>query len=158
MGEAWKPIIIYRRDRPEVWPYEISSSKTIRRSIGGPSTHAGRILRPFRSRGWRLHVSLSYGGLKLTLPLDELYRDAFHRVQPEDAEPLRPMDLQRARGEAHGNHRLTEDDVREIRARYRRARKKYGLLSQMAREYGVSPQEVHNIVRRRTWKHLEEEA
>ncbi len=155
--EVWKPIIIRGREKPEVWPYEISSLKRIRRCMAGPSTRAGRILKRFYSRGWRLHVTLSYRGLTLTLPVDDLHRSAFHRPPPEDPEPLRETKPGRAKGENHGTHKLTEDDVRKIRARYRRARKKYGLLSQMAREYRVSPQEVHNIVRRRTWTHLEED-
>ncbi len=158
MGEeVWKPIIIRQRGRHEVWPYEISSLKRIRRCTPGPSTRAGRILRPFHSRGWRLHVTLSYCGLTMTIPVDVLFSAAFHRPPPEDPEPLRQMKPGRAKGENHGNHKLTEDDVRKIRARYRRARRKYGLLSQMAREYRVSPQAVHNIVRRRTWTHLEED-
>ncbi len=97
--EVWKPIIIPRREKPEVWPYEISSLKRIRRSMAGPSTRAGRILKRFYSRGWRLHVTLSYRGLTLTLPVDDLHRSAFHRPPPEDPEPLRGMKPGRAKGE-----------------------------------------------------------
>lgn len=52
-------------------------------------------------------------------------------------------------GESHNMARLTEDDVRAIRAIYP-ARS----LTDLAREFGVTVQNVSMIVRRKTWKHV----
>lgn len=52
------------------------------------------------------------------------------------------------RGERHPDARLTEDDVRSIR---QRASEGYAVL---AREYGVTRQNIRAIVTRRTWKHV----
>jgi hypothetical protein len=47
---------------------------------------------------------------------------------------------------------LSEGDVREIRRRYDEAKKKWGLQSQLAREFGVTPQCIHLIVHRAHWR------
>jgi hypothetical protein len=55
------------------------------------------------------------------------------------------------RGEAHCLAKLTDPQVRDIRARYSKGR-----VSQqsLATEYGVSQVVVSAIVRRKTWKHI----
>lgn len=55
-----------------------------------------------------------------------------------------------ARGEGHGMTSLTEDQVREIRARYGTG-PSYAAL---AAEYGVDKGTISNVVRRKTWKHV----
>lgn len=55
-------------------------------------------------------------------------------------------------GEANSNARLTEDQVREIRNRYRRVGGE--TFVSLGRDFGVSYQSIRNIVYRRTWKHV----
>lgn len=55
-----------------------------------------------------------------------------------------------ARGEQQRNAKLTEETVREIRAR----RAQGDTLSAIARATGVSLQNVHCITTRKTWKHV----
>lgn len=54
-----------------------------------------------------------------------------------------------SRGEKHGQSKLTEDQIRAIRARHTENQR--GL----AKEYGVSQRAIFDIIHRRTWKHLE---
>lgn len=56
-----------------------------------------------------------------------------------------------ARGEKSGKHKLTNRQIAEIRRRYDQ-----GNISQrqLAREYGVSHNNIGFIVRRKTWEHL----
>lgn len=55
-----------------------------------------------------------------------------------------------SRGEAHYRARLTEADVREIRARMASGESGPAL----AQEFGVSASHIKNIAGRHTWKHL----
>ena len=56
---------------------------------------------------------------------------------------------ERARGESHGNAKLTEDQVYEIRDDTR-------MPKEIAKEYGVNGPAVSKIQLRRSWKHLPE--
>jgi hypothetical protein len=58
--------------------------------------------------------------------------------------PTKPM-----RGAAHPRSVLTEDDVKRIRASWRR-----GMGVDFAREYGVSPQAISNALRGKSWAHI----
>lgn len=60
-----------------------------------------------------------------------------------------------AKGEGNGQSRLTETQVREIRAAYRPWVTGYGRL---AKRYGVTREAIKDIVRRATWAHIPEEA
>lgn len=53
-------------------------------------------------------------------------------------------------GEKNGKTRLTEKEVGEIK----RTPIKYGVLTSLARKYGISVVSVWDIVRGRTWKHI----
>lgn len=55
------------------------------------------------------------------------------------------------KGERAGNHRLSEADVLAIRAAYV---PKYGSLTALARQYGVTPTQILHIVKRRQWAHI----
>lgn len=55
------------------------------------------------------------------------------------------------KGERAGNSRLKDADILAIRAAYA---PKYGSLSRLAREYGVTPTQILNIVSRRQWAHI----
>ena len=57
------------------------------------------------------------------------------------------MPHQRIHGSAHPRAKLTEDDVRAIRARYR-----HGLGGELMREYGISQASLWSIVNGRSWR------
>jgi hypothetical protein len=63
----------------------------------------------------------------------------------------------RRRGEAHHSTPLTADDVRAIRRAYRPGVRGHG-ASVIAKRYGISKQAVQNILARKTWAHVEDEA
>jgi hypothetical protein len=56
-----------------------------------------------------------------------------------------------AKGEKAGHVKLTEDDVRQIRALY--VPRKVGVY-ELGRKFGVDPALVHRIVHRKSWKHV----
>src|SRR5690606_33753072 len=56
------------------------------------------------------------------------------------------------RGEAHGQHKLTVEEVRQIRKR----RKERASLKAIAAEFGIAVTTVSNIVHRRRWAWLED--
>jgi hypothetical protein len=63
------------------------------------------------------------------------------------------------KGERNGMHRLTEDDVREIRRRYVAAlrgmkRVPSGTHPRTAAEFGVTPRYLQQVVNREVWKHV----
>lgn len=63
------------------------------------------------------------------------------------------VDRQRnIRGERVPSHKLSADDVREIRRRYRTG----SLKAHLARDFGVWQKTIANIVEGRSWKHLTE--
>jgi hypothetical protein len=56
-------------------------------------------------------------------------------------------------GERHGRAKLSDDQVREMRRRYRPRSKTDGALA-MAKEFGVSEPTVRQIIARRIWTHI----
>lgn len=64
--------------------------------------------------------------------------------------PPQPTHAQRARGERHGEARLTEDDVMAIRLRHADGESQYAL----AYAFGVTRPNIGFIVRRKTWAHV----
>lgn len=62
---------------------------------------------------------------------------------------LKGMDY--VKGEQNGAHKLTEQQVLEIRAKY--VRGVYGYMK-LSTEYGVDPITIKAIVTQRTWKHI----
>lgn len=68
--------------------------------------------------------------------------------------PSKETRLKRAehvRGENNPKAVLTENDVRDIRASYT---EKYGELTRMGRQYGVTAQMIYSIVNNKSWKHV----
>jgi hypothetical protein len=55
-----------------------------------------------------------------------------------------------ARGESHPKARFTEADIREIRSRHDAGES----LGKLRRKYQTGKSTIHNIVIRRTWKHV----
>jgi len=58
-----------------------------------------------------------------------------------------------SRGESHFNTYLTEDQVREIRRLY--VPGKYG-FRRLAHQFGVSASAISQIIKRRTWAHVDD--
>ena len=56
-----------------------------------------------------------------------------------------------SRGEAGGNHKLTDPEVRQIFALYHRAG---WLQKDLAKSFGISQSQVSNIIRSASWSHL----
>ncbi len=60
----------------------------------------------------------------------------------------------KARGERHVNAKLTEAAVIGIRTRY-----PLGVsMAQLAREFGVTPQAVRNVLLGKSWAHVQQPA
>ena len=62
--------------------------------------------------------------------------------------------IQSVRGANHPRAKLTEQQVHEIRECFRMAPKKYGLATQLARDFGVKPRTISSIITGNIWKHL----
>jgi hypothetical protein len=58
-----------------------------------------------------------------------------------------------ARGEQMPIHKFTEDQIRQIRARYRRGCSVNGQTA-IAKDFGVTPSAIGSIVNNRSWKHV----
>jgi predicted DNA binding protein len=69
---------------------------------------------------------------------------------PERVEKgVRPQLIRR--GEESGNAKLTDTQVLEMRAAYVPRRVSYPVL---AKRYGISPEQVRNIILRKAWTHI----
>lgn len=62
---------------------------------------------------------------------------------------------QKKYGELHHAHKLTEDDVRNIRKVYVKRDKKFGAVA-LANIFGVDRTTIHDIVNRKTWRELDD--
>lgn len=58
------------------------------------------------------------------------------------------------RGHLQGNHVLSEDEVREIRAIYKGHDKEFG-MKPLAKKYNVSPSVIDKVVGKRSYKNVE---
>lgn len=56
-----------------------------------------------------------------------------------------------SKGEKHGMHKLTEDEVKEIREKYVLRKYSYAML---AIEYGVKPSTIRDVVKHVHWRHI----
>lgn len=61
-----------------------------------------------------------------------------------------------AQGELHGLHKLTEEQVLEMRRRHSEAQRagRRVSLKQLSEEFGVRPEQIKRILRRVQWAHL----
>lgn len=57
-----------------------------------------------------------------------------------------------ARGEKHGQAKLTTDDVKKIRILHATGNSTY---SELGKQFGVTLQQIRSVVMRVTWKHVE---
>lgn len=172
-SEAWVPVPGYEG------LYEVSNlgrvrSLTFRDSYGGSRLlDVPRLLTPSAERYAR--VTLGKEGANRAIGIHVLVATAFvgarpggHQcahlngnahdnrasnlawVTPKINEQHKLIHNTRARGERNGGAKLTEDAVRDIRARYRK-----GCGAALASEYGVALSVIVAIGRKRTWRHVQ---
>lgn len=77
-----------------------------------------------------------------------------HHATPVVDQPPPVIPTRYAKGETHGMAMLNEAQVREIRALYAAGGTSQ---SQIAERYGITQAMVSNIVRRKSWAHLQDE-
>ena len=93
-------------------------------------------------------------GKRCTFTNRQLVLKVFGTTWPKDLSIHRLTFEQHSNpGERNGNHRLTEPEVREIRALYAAGGWKH---QELADEFGVAKGTVGYILRNETWKHLEQ--
>ena len=164
--EEWRPI-------GEGWPYEASSDGRIRRSEAAGGLMAGHVLAQYTK-----NRRTGYPCVMLRPFVHTLVARAFLGERPEgyvvnhkdgDKNNSRPGNLEyvtRAdnqyhaletglsptRGETHPLAKLSEVQIREIRARYTGA---WGEQGRLGKEYGVSQMLIGQIVRGEIWTHLD---
>lgn len=64
------------------------------------------------------------------------------------------FDNSATRGENHPKHKLTEEDVREIRQRYIKGSHGPNSTPSLAKEFGVHQRKIWEIVNMKAWKHV----
>lgn len=95
---------------------------------------------------------LPFGCHKCDTPACYNPRHIFEGTQSENLIDARDKArLTPAYGERHSFAKLTEQMVREIRTRYHAGT--YGYI-RLAKEFGVSPATIKNVVIRKVWKHI----
>ena len=169
--EEWRPIA--------GWPHEVSNLGRVRRTEPACGVTVGQIIRDHADPCGYRKVSLRRrAGRPQKFMVHRLVAEAFIGPPPgegytvnhrdgvkahnaaDNLEWLTQGDNQRhayetglkGRGERHGNAKLTEEQVREIRRRF-----DAGGVTQtaLAGQYGVSQPLIGGIVRRKTWTHIE---
>lgn len=152
--------------------YEVSELGDVRRVAGGRGAAPGRILHQFNKDGYRV-VSLSVSGLPRRYYVHRLVAAAFIGPCPDgyivnhvdgvrsnckasNLEYITPQEnsvhagrtgaLQQ--GERHSATRLTNQDVRDIRAAFTSGTPQHVL----AAKYRIAASTLHSIVHGRTWK------
>ena len=156
-----------------------SLTHQVKDTIGRMQTKIGKILSPSKDGKGYHRVSMSIHGKKNTHKVHRLVAQAFilnpenkpevnHKDKKGDKTDNRVENLEWAtskenwyhafrtglwnkKGENQNTAKLTEEQVLEIRAKHV---PKYGANAQLAREYGVSKENIAAIVNRRTWKHI----
>lgn len=169
MQEEWRPVV------GQEGRYEVSSLGRVRSLLRRSQTGPDRILAPSMRSGYasvafydkgrqvhRVHVLVAEAFIGLRPPghvvnhknLDKSDNRACNLewvTQRENIEHARehgriPPPL---KGEAHASSRITEADVRRIRALA-------GTVSQrtLAREYGLTQPAIYKIIHRQAWVHV----
>lgn len=166
--EEWRHILGYEG------VYEISSHGRVRRTGAAAGAVVGRILKkPLDGRGYPF-VWLYDGGVGKTHRVHRLLAEAFIGPPPFDGAVVAHADGNRENidisnlrwathsenegdkvlhgisnhGSRNGNTRLTEDDVRAIRA-------SGACTADISTRFGISSRTVRNILNRDTWQHVE---
>jgi len=174
MTEQWKDIDGYEG------LYQVSDRGRAKRVAGGPSTHAGRILKPIKHPNGYLTVTLYRGGKSKQMLVHRLVAIAFLGDPPPGCEvnhkngdktdnrtenlewvtasenmkhAYRVLGKQApcVNGEAHGCSKLMRREVIEIRKLSDVGGHTQAELAEM---FGVSKGNIGYIVRRKSWKHV----
>jgi hypothetical protein len=139
----------------------------------------GTPLKPQRDRDGYLEVRPYHNGRARTRRVHQLVCEAFHGERPSPEHEVRHLNGERTdnrasnlrwgtkaenvadmvrhgtaggpKGSTHPNAKLSEQQVREIRARHDFGRE---LQKDLAKEYGVSAMLISRIVRRKSWLHI----
>lgn len=170
--EIWKPILGYEDY------YEVSNLGRVKRIKYGQGVRPYNILTLQMNTTKYLQIFLTVNGKSKSHKVHKLVAEAFLGPRPsgldinhrngirtdnriENLEYVTRSENERhaydvlgkkcASGEAAGNTRYTEKDVKNIRRRYLQGEKK----SDLAREYGMSHNNITSIIIRRTWKDVE---
>jgi len=177
-GETWRPIPGFEGD------YEVSNLGRVRSYLawGGSKTHKSipSIKKPRIGSNGYLRVMLQQGrGRTNAYHVHALVAAAFLGPRPTGLEVAhRDGDRSNASlenlryatksenaqdrrshgtypiGEVNGNHKVTEAQVMQIRARYQSGERQ----SDIAHTFGISSSQVSNIVRNAAWSHVDSEA
>ena len=167
-GMPWTPI-------PDLPPSEAHEDGSIRNS------DTGKILTPYKSArgGEYRNVSLYVDKIRHPRYVHRLIALTFHGPPPVDRPQINHKDTDKTnnaasnleyatnqenrdhavangltdcgRGEAHGNAKLTENDVREIRRRYATGETQYAI----GLDYAMVPGQISRIVNHKTWKNVQ---
>jgi hypothetical protein len=155
--------------------YEVSSLGRVRRARPGRRTWAGRLLTPTLMKIGYLKVSPVIDGKNVLIPIHVLVAECFlgpcpegHEVNHIDGNKANPVvtnleyvthaenmrhavraGLQKI-GADHGGAKLTEDDVREIRA----MRLAGASLPTICERFGIGRPTASQIANRKTWRHV----
>lgn len=171
--EIWKDVVGFEGY------YQVSNLGQVKRIAGGPGAVADRILKPAR-RGYYLFVGLWRDGEPTLQSIHRLVAEAFlscplehhqvnhkngdkHDNRAENLEWVTPSEnLIHACtilgfqppiiiGDANPKAKLTQHDVMKIRQLY--ATGNYS-QRELGQQFGVSKQNIADIVHRRIWKHV----
>ena len=171
-SEEWRQVVGWEGE------YAVSNLGRVRSDRTCRGTRAGRILKPKRCKAGYLHVRLCKNYTHLQQGIHRLVAAAFigpaqglqvnHRNGIKDdnradnlewvtqSENLRHsarvLGKMPPRGEAHYRASLTDADVERIRLA--RSSKKFGAVTTIARELGVSRQAAWRAAVNDTWKHM----
>jgi hypothetical protein len=165
------------RDIPSAPGYAASSNGEIRRNVGTHSKKFGKAMVVRANNAGYLYVNISIGGVIKSRYVHHLVAEAFHGPRPEDfivghgddnklnnrkdnLSYITPREnnlravaaglLRPRRGEAHAYAKLTDDDVRQIRARVEAGEPQAAL----AREFNVASSAIWQIISGRSWRHV----
>lgn len=69
--------------------------------------------------------------------------------------PFRKNPMLLRHGEKVNTAKLTAEKVVELRKRYQAGPMRYGFVSRLASEFGINRTHLYNIVRGRSWKHIQ---
>ena len=169
--EIWKDVVGYEG------LYQVSNMGRVKRVAGGHGATPGLVLKPWLDKYGYLTVGLCRDRKRAHARVHRLVAEAFLGQAPspeheanhkngiktdnrvENLEWVTPLENNmhaaenglKARGEAHGSARLTEDDVKEIRRLHAAGQRTQAELGEM---FGVSQATISAIVRRETWQHI----
>ncbi len=176
MSESWRPVLGYES------LYEVAADGRVRsldRTTQSGQKRRGKTLKPLFSGNGYYQVALALHGAVARRSVHRIVAEAFIGLAPSPAHQINHKNADKSDnrcanlewvtaqsntahatrlglrpfGIRHGNARLTDEEVREIRARYIKSGESQ---KRIAADYGISQVSVSCICRRKTWKHVKE--